>query len=827
MAVDEGALQRLARIQTRYYLWVVVLGLVIAAAAVPLVQRLGLNSDWTALLPHDKPSVRDLEMARGRVGGLNTLTVCIQSRDLDAMQRLARDLVPRLERLAGDPANRVRSVEWNVGTYEDFVYRHRHLYAGLDDLNEVHDALAERLDYERLRHNPLWVDLGDEPPPDPAEVVARLQKKADDSRRHLARFPGGFYASSEHKLLAIFLRTDLGGGDAEGAHRLIAAVNGELAALRPGRYARDMKVEYAGDLIVASEEHDAIAKELVIATLLTIGLCLVAIYVFFLRARAIPILGLSLAVPVLVTFGIAEVTVDYLNTATAFLGSIVVGNGINPMIIWLARYFEERRTDAPLEEIVARTHRGVWLGTLGASAAAAIAYGSLVVTDFRGFRDFGIIGGIGMILCWAGAMLLLPAVAVLFDRIRPMKRSSDARPSFYGRVSRKAVLGAPRAILVISAVVAIAGIALVTRAVLEDPIEYNFYKLRSVRETSSRAGALNWHIKEMGVGAASTATSLVLFVPRRADTAPLRREMERRRDREHAPWGDVRTIDDLLPRDQAAKLPVLREIRAQLVEAREYATDEDRRRIDENIPPENIRALVDADLPESVARAFTERNGTRGRILFVEPAEGPSVWDGRYLIEWSRALRTLRLPDGSRPPLIGRAPIFADMLEVVLSDGPRAVAVSFLATCVLLLVSFRRMRERLLALAALLFGVVWMTGAMAAFGMKLNFLNFVALPITFGIGVDYAVNVMRRYTLETRSGASGSDAVRAALDETGGAVILCSLTTIFGYISLLTSANLALNSFGGAMTISEITCLAAAILTMPGALLLLARRRAA
>lgn len=815
---------RLARVQARHGVWVVLVGLALAAGSLPFVARLGLNSDWTALLPRYKTSVRDLEAARNRVGGLTTLAVCLESGDLGAMQRLARALVPRLERVRADPSTNLRSVEWNVGTYEDFVYAHRHLYASVEDLTAARDALGERLDYERLRHNPLWVDLGDEAPPDPNEVIARLQKKADDGRSRLSRFPGGFYVHPDHRMLVIFLRTDLAGGDAAGAHRLIARVDRELAALRPHTYARDMKVEYAGDLIVASEEHDAIAQELVVATLLTIGLCLLAIYFFFMRFRAIPILGVALAVPVVMTFAFAELTVDYLNTATAFLGSIVVGNGINPMIIWLARYFEERRGDATLEEAVARTHRGVWLGTLGASAAASIAYGSLVITDFRGFRDFGIIGGAGMIVCWVAAITLLPAVATLFDRIRPMKQRATARGNFYGVISRKAVFGAPRAIVAISVVVAVAGLGLLARAVAADPIEYNFYKLRSVRETTSRAGALNGRITEMGIGAASTSSSLALFVARRSDVAPLRREMERRRDREHAPWGEVRTIDDLLPRDQAAKIPLLHEIRTQLLEARELATDAERARIDGNVPPADIRPIGDADLPESVARSFTERNGTRGRMLFVEKDQHRSIWDGRYLIEWSRELRKLRVQNGARPQLIGRAPIFADMLEVVLEDGPRAVAASFLATCLLLLLSFRRMRDRLLTLGALLVGVIWMTGAMAAFGMKLNFLNFVALPITFGIGVDYAVNVMRRHALESAAGASPADAVRASLDETGGAVILCSLTTIFGYISLLTSANLALNSFGSAMTISEITCLAAAIITMPATLLWLGRR---
>ena len=50
-----------------------------------------------------------------------------------------------------------------------------------------------------------------------------------------------------------------------------------------------------------------------------------------------------------------------------------------------------------------------------------------------------------------------------------------------------------------------------------------------------------------------------------------------------------------------------------------------------------------------------------------------------------------------------------------------------------------------MALFGLLLGILLMAGAMAASQMKLNFLNFVAFPITFGNGVDYGVNVLRRW----------------------------------------------------------------------------------
>lgn len=802
--------------------WFLLAGALLAAGSVPLILQLGLNSDFTALLPEDKPSVRDLERVRGRVGGLSTLSVAVQSDDVDAMQRFARDLVPRLEAL---DAESVRSVDWNIGAYEDFVREHRHLYADLADLEEVRDSLEERLEWERASANPFYVQLDDEAPPDPREIVERLQKRAEEGERRLERYPGGFYVHPDRDLLAIFLRTDIRGGDIEAIEGLMAQVDAEVAALGPATYAPDLKVEYAGDVLHQREEHDAIARELVIATIITIAGVFAVILLFFWRWRAIPLIGLPLAIPVLMTFASAELLVDYLNTSTAFLGSIVIGNGINPFIIWLARYFELRRGGMEIEAAIALTHRSTWAATLTASLAAAIAYASLIITDFRGFQDFGIIGGIGMVLCWLGTFTFVAPLTAVSERFRPIFTGKSApKRGFYGLLFARLVFGAPRAIVVVSTILAIGGAVLVAVAVARDPIEYDFRKLRSVREESSQASRLNGRIKDI-VGGAGAGQAIAILVDDRDHVLPLARELDRRREEEDAPYGRVRTVYDLLPEDQPAKLPILADIRELMADARRFADEDEQAELDAHTVPAELSSLQPEDLPDTVVRSFRERDGTVGRLIVVEQDHDKSLWDGQYLVDWANALREVRTPDGERPPLVGKAPVFADMIEVIWVDGPKAIGASFAATVLLVLVAFARMRERLLTLGALLLGIVWMAASMALFGMKLNFLNFVAFPVTFGNGVDYAVNLMRRYRVEVdATKADSEEGVRTAVEETGGAVVLNSLTTIIGYTSLFTSANLALNSFGSAMGISEITCVLAALLTMPAVLLLLARR---
>src|SRR4029078_1599548 len=110
----------------------------------------------------------------------------------------------------------------------------------------------------------------------------------------------------------------------------------------------------------------------------------------------------------------------------------------------------------------------------------------------------------------------------------------------------------------------------------------------------------------------------------------------------------------------------------------------------------------------------------------------------------------------------------------------------------------------------LLLGGLWMVGAAGWARVHVTFLNFIALPITFGIGAEYALNVVTRYREERN--------VSPDVISTGAAVALCSWTTIFGYGSLLAASNQALNGFGMMAIIGEVVCLSTAIIALPAVL---------
>jgi predicted RND superfamily exporter protein len=112
-----------------------------------------------------------------------------------------------------------------------------------------------------------------------------------------------------------------------------------------------------------------------------------------------------------------------------------------------------------------------------------------------------------------------------------------------------------------------------------------------------------------------------------------------------------------------------------------------------------------------------------------------------------------------------------------------------------------------------------MIAACAIAGLTVHFLDLIALPITIGLGIEYAVNLAAR---EREEGHLGGKHLVAT---TGSAVLLCSFTTSVGYGTLLLSANGGIRSFGLAALLGELACIVMALIVAPSWLSWLRDRR--
>jgi predicted RND superfamily exporter protein len=266
-------------------------------------------------------------------------------------------------------------------------------------------------------------------------------------------------------------------------------------------------------------------------------------------------------------------------------------------------------------------------------------------------------------------------------------------------------------------------------------------------------------------------------------------------------------LDDLLPADQPQKLKVLADIRALI----DKLPDGERKKLQDLRPPENLRALGYDDIPEELAWPFTERDGTRGRLILANTGLGTNLWDTRDLERFASKVRSLGL--GPDVLVGGSAFVFTDMLRAMERDGPRATLAAIVGSTLAVLLLVGRKRYAAVTLLCGALGTLAMLACGWLVGLKVNFLDFVALPITIGIGIDYAVNIVARARQMEGSGMG-----RRSVTATGGAVLLCSYTTIVGYASLLFSQNRGIHTFGLSAMLGELTCISAALVVAPALL---------
>jgi predicted RND superfamily exporter protein len=790
-----------ARVAERIVAWVqrhamAVLGVTVAvcAGAALLASRLALRTSFAELLPDDDPGVVELHRIEKRLGGRESLVIGIESPSRASNVRYARAITAELSEL---PADVVQVARYEAKAELDFFKQRRWLYADIHDLEDVRNRLA----YDLVRHkNPFFVAL--EEPPSWQTIKDRVKQREGE----LSLPEDGVFATADGTFVAV-VAVPPGGLFGNAADRLYAAAGHIITRLPhpPG-----MKVGLSGDVATQIQERDALAHDLVGATLLTVVLIASAVTFFYGRARAVPLMAIPALCGVTIAFGLAEVAFGYLNSSTAFLGSIILGNGVNYAIILLARYEEERRAGQPADRAGQRATAGTLRATAVAAGAASIAYGSLMMTRFRGFSQFGVIGGAGMVLAWLATVLVLPALLYRLDRNRPPRAGLALPPGMrlaapLGRLATRR----PGMLLLAGAVLTACALALLP-GYLRDPFEYDFHNLRS-----ARASGRGYHNRINDIFGETLSPSVVLLD--RAADAPAVTRAIREKDRElpgHPIIAHVVSLDNLLPgpvSEQKRKLAVLADIRHRMHDpAIQLLDDDEQRRLREWEPPAGLLPVTLADLPNLVLKPFTERDGTLGRVVLVYPVrQGFSSWNGRDLMRMASILGVIELPDGQQVRSSGHAVVFAAMIRSILHDAPIATLASFLGVAALTLALSPRRRGAIVVLSALVLGVLWMVGTAAAVRERVNFLNFIALPITFGIGVDYGINIYLRYLSEGRGRVC--EVVRA----TGGAVALCSSTTIIGYGALLVAKNRALRSFGGMAMLGEFATLAAALLILP------------
>jgi hydrophobe/amphiphile efflux-3 (HAE3) family protein len=174
-------------------------------------------------------------------------------------------------------------------------------------------------------------------------------------------------------------------------------------------------VEYIGG---ASDIFSELDINVVRGQFISLGLALTVVFIILLivfrslKGAFISILPLVLSM--LILFGLMGYLGVELNLTTALLSSIMIGVGIDYTIHFIWRLKEERKAGHSFEQAAINTLTTTGRGIVFNALSVIIGFSALLFSSFIPVKFFGFLVVVSIFACLAGALLLIPAICVLF-----------------------------------------------------------------------------------------------------------------------------------------------------------------------------------------------------------------------------------------------------------------------------------------------------------------------------------------------------------------------------------------------------------------------------
>ena len=788
--------QRLVRYIYHHYIGIIALATILSVFAGFFAAKLAGNikTDFADLLSDDYVSVQELNRIKARIGGIAPLMIVITSDDLDAAVSFMQVLADSLEH-----SSLISSVS-RLDSKKGLLEKNRLLYMDLEDLREVNRRLDEHIELQKLKQSPLYFAFDDEEEQvlDFSDIEAKYQQDGavvpEQYRQYFITKEGNGVIL---RLYPAGLTTDVAF-----SQDLIDHIDQTIAAIGPERFHPSIECVYKGSFQNSANQFTIIIRDLKSTALYSIVGVLLLITLFFRQVVGSLFITLPLMMSLTWTFGVTYLAIGSLNMITVGLFAILFGLGIDFGIHIFARYREAHRRGMDIEQALTVTVRYTGKALATTAVTTSIAFYSLLLTDFKGFSEFGFIVGTGILFSLVAMVAICPAFIVLAERLRLVipirKRSVLWRTGRYPK---------PWATLLIGAV--ITGYSLYHLGDLE--FEYDFSKLKPAPPPNINKGSLPQSLKE--------GRSPAIVLTESYDEAM---EVVRTVEAIKATNGDsstvlnVKSVYSALPQDQDAKLALIADIRALLDREEGLFSESERAKLDSLRPYLDVEKLTLYDLPADLTNEFKDKEGNI--LNFVAINASVELKDGKDAIRFAEEISHIETPTGKTYIASSSHIIVAEMLKVMLEDSPLAVILTLVVVAVVLLIDLRSFVDTLLVLTPLLNALVWVVGFMYVFDIKLNLYNMVAFPTIIGMGIDNSVHIFHRYQ------EVGRGSLRLVLRTTGLALLATSLTTMVGFSGLVPAIHPALTSIGVLSLVGLGSCFITSVTLLPALLQIRERR---
>ncbi|MBN1517332.1 MMPL family transporter [Candidatus Sumerlaeota bacterium] len=810
---------------------VVFLALILTGVSAIFISRMKLQTDVLQLLP-DSPEIRQYRETLKQFGAFDYNLVVLETYEPKERQRL----IEAAELLARSLNDRHYILDinyrFNAQARDFFSEPDRRIINLLTEADW--DQILQRLTPISIRKNLEFIRgmlLSNGVPldnkallEDPLDLASVVERRLVHSLGPLkANLRQGYYISGDGRMLVLIVKPVKPPSDLLFNREYMRFLRGtrDYFFNRNPEYRRHLQIHFIGPHVEMQEDAANIRQDVQLALLssfvLVIGLFIIA----FKRMGAVIFVGVPLILGLAWTMGFAALVYGRLTSITLAFTAVMLGLAIDFAIHIYNRFVQElnqqRSVHMALEMAIVENGRGLISGAL----TTAIAFYGLIFTQFRGFKELGVVAGTGILLCLASMLLVLPSLIVIRESFRARPFATHGFITLGLHRVAVAVAAYPRLLtllgMIITAFLAHYGSQIQFDADLsglkQPPLEY-----REIR----RRVAAQFELP---------ACQIIAIV-----SAPTLEEALQRNDRlydvleqnqvkyEIVAYDSLRTLLPSVASQRKSQVRIIQELdfikldEMLRVEARDLGLSsaayrdywrrlrgwQDDARLKQSLLTWSME--LNPITIETVQRYIYHDQQRYRVVTYIYP--GNASWRQQIPAEFKQLCN-----DEAGPVQFTGAVIIARELEnLLLHDLARVMGYVLLGILLILLLHFKKPLYALVSMIPVMCSLIWMLGIMRLLNIDLNFMNIIAIPMVAGLGIDDGIYIMQcYYEREERD-------IRSAILSTGRAVTISSFTTMLSFGCLLMATFSSVREMGLMCVIGVGCALFASLLLLPAML---------
>ena len=179
---------------------------------------------------------------------------------------------------------------------------------------------------------------------------------------------------------------------------------------------------------------------------------------------------------------------------------------------------------------------------------------------------------------------------------------------------------------------------------------------------------------------------------------------------------------------------------------------------------------------------------------------------------------TISFPEGIQVVPQGGIANFIELSANLSKDIGKTTLIGFLFVIIIASLMYRSFTVGMLSFIPIIFSILWAVGIMGYIGLPFTVLTSGMLAIVMGMGIDFSIHLVHNTKEWLKEGHSIEESVIHALTGTGEAIMVATVTTVVGFLSLALASLLVTRRLGFTLAIAIGMSFLACMLIVPAVL---------